>query len=110
MILISLIYSSKIVLSQNATFRLNELDGVDYDLHKTNLAQWPQANVDMSSLIQKIGVQAGIPKDNIIDSERYIKYYSIKNSMVDAIHPNEVGYGALAQEIYMRLAFSPSLK
>ena len=30
--------------------------------------------------------------------------------MVDAIHPNEVGYGALAQEIYMRLAFSAPLK
>ena len=30
--------------------------------------------------------------------------------MADAIHPNEVGYGALAQELYMRLASSAPLQ
>ena len=30
--------------------------------------------------------------------------------MVDAIHPNVAGYGILAQELYMRLAFSQQLK
>jgi hypothetical protein len=30
--------------------------------------------------------------------------------MADPIHPNEHGYGVLAQEIYMRLAFSHPLK
>jgi len=30
--------------------------------------------------------------------------------MDDAIHPNEIGYGALAQELYMRLANSAPLK
>jgi len=29
--------------------------------------------------------------------------------MADVIHPNEKGYGILAQEIYNRLALSPSL-
>ena len=34
----------------------------------------------------------------------------LKKAMDDAIHPNEIGYGALAQELYMRLANSAPLK
>lgn len=30
--------------------------------------------------------------------------------MADVIHPNDHGYGVLAQEIYMRFAFSAPLK
>jgi hypothetical protein len=30
--------------------------------------------------------------------------------MADTIHPNDHGYGVLAQEIYMRLAYSDQLK
>ena len=30
--------------------------------------------------------------------------------MLSQIHPNEHGYGVLAQEIFMRLAYSPKLK
>lgn len=33
-----------------------------------------------------------------------------QNTMNDTIHPNEHGYGALAQELYMRIALSKNLK
>jgi hypothetical protein len=64
----------------------------------------------MPALVAKTGLQAGIPLEQIIDSERYVRVFTPQNAMVDAIHPNQVGYGALAQEIYMRLALSTPLK
>lgn len=47
--------------------------------------------------------------DNVIDTEKLIKMQN-KNTMADSIHPNEKGYGILAQEIYMRLAYNKELK
>ena len=47
--------------------------------------------------------------DNIIETEKLIKQDN-KNVMFDTIHPNDHGYGVLAQEIYMRLAFNKDLK
>lgn len=46
--------------------------------------------------------------DNVIDSESLLKEQN-SGAMADVIHPNEKGYGILAQEIYNRLALSPSL-
>lgn len=109
-VLISPVYSSKTVLASNESFKMNELDGGMFEVQKANLAQWPHAKVDMSALVAKIGYQAGIPKEHIIDSERHVQIFTSTNAMVDAIHPNAVGYGALAQEIYMRLALSAPLK
>jgi hypothetical protein len=47
--------------------------------------------------------------DDYIDSEKLIKFDN-KGAMLSEIHPNEHGYGILAQELYMRLAFSPKIK
>jgi len=63
----------------------------------------------MSVLVAKVAQSAGIPFENVIDSENVIKKEHME-TMNDTIHPNLVGYGKLAQEIYMRLAFSPPLK
>jgi lysophospholipase L1-like esterase len=54
-------------------------------------------------LIAKIASNTGIPWENVIDSDKFIRKDSM---MIDGIHPNEQGYGVLAPEIYMRLAFS----
>jgi lysophospholipase L1-like esterase len=60
-------------------------------------------------LVSKVGINAGIPMDNVIDTEKLIKMQN-KNTMADSIHPNEKGYGILAQEIYMKLAYNKELK
>ena len=59
----------------------------------------------MSVLVAKVAEAAGIPVENIVDSENNIKVS--KDTMADAIHPNLHGYGILALELYMKLAFSP---
>jgi lysophospholipase L1-like esterase len=43
--------------------------------------------------------------DNVIDTEKLLKMQN-KGTMADTIHPNQLGYGILAQEIYMRLAYN----
>ena len=50
-----------------------------------------------------------IPLENFIDTEKLLKIDN-KDTMADAIHPNQHGYGVLAQELYMRFAFSQNLK
>jgi hypothetical protein len=47
--------------------------------------------------------------DNVIDTEKLIKMQN-KNTMADSIHPNQNGYGILAQDIYMKLAYNKELK
>lgn len=96
MVLISPIYSSKTVLATNEPFKMNELDGEMFEVGKSNLGQWQHAKVDMSALVAKVAQETGVPKEQVIDSERYIRYFTSQNAMVDSIHPNEVGYGALA--------------
>ena len=54
-------------------------------------------------------MNAGIPMDNVIDTEKLLKMQN-KDTMADVIHPNQHGYGILAQEIYMRLAYNKELK
>lgn len=63
----------------------------------------------MPLLVAKVAEATQIPFENIVDSEKVIKLDN-SNSMNDTIHPNEHGYGALAQEIYMKLAMSQKLK
>jgi len=109
-LLVSPVYSAKTVLAANEPFRLNELDGGDFEVQDSKLAAWPHAKVDMSSLVAKIGRQAGIPEEQIVDAERHVRFFTAGNAMADAIHPNEVGYGALAQELYMRLATAAPLQ
>jgi hypothetical protein len=75
-VLISPMYSSKTVLAANESFKMNELDGEMFEVQNANLAQWPHAQVDMSSLVAKIGQQAGIPKEQIIDSERHVRFFT----------------------------------
>jgi lysophospholipase L1-like esterase len=60
-------------------------------------------------LTAQVAQNTGIPLENYIDSEKLIKMDNT-NTMYDQIHPNEHGYGVLAQELYMRLALSPTLK
>jgi len=62
----------------------------------------------MKSLVAKVANQTGIPWQNVIDTEKVIKRDG--SMAADGIHINEAGNGALAQEIYMRLAFSEPLK
>jgi len=47
--------------------------------------------------------------ENLIDTEELLKMKN-KNTMSDTIHPNEHGYGILAQELYMKLALNRNLK
>lgn len=47
--------------------------------------------------------------ENIIDTENLLKMQNNK-TMSDTIHPNEHGYGVLAQELYMKLALNKNLK
>lgn len=47
--------------------------------------------------------------DNVIDTEKLLKMQN-KNTMADSIHPNQKGYGILAQDIYMKLAINKELK
>lgn len=47
--------------------------------------------------------------DDYIDSEKLIKFNN-KDTMLGEITPNEHGYAVLAQELYMRLSFSPKIK
>jgi len=60
----------------------------------------------MNDMVHKVATKNGIPFDHVIQADRYIN--NQPNTMADAIHPNEKGYGILAQEIYMRMAYSSS--
>ena len=59
-------------------------------------------------LATKIALKNFIKMDNFIDSEDLLKEKNT-GTMADVIHPNDKGYGILAQEIYNRFAFSPTL-
>lgn len=108
-ILVTPIYSSQSLADGDwKPFKLNELDGPNF---LTLDRSWQNAKTDISILVAKVAEANGIPFQNVVDSESVVKVDSLaETAMADAIHPNERGYGRLAQEIYMRLAFSEQLK
>lgn len=113
-LLVSPIYSASQMMCMNqlnmtlTPFKLNELDGALFFFQSTSIPKWNHATTDVRTLISKVAEQTGIPWQNVIDSGKLIKRdYTM---MADSIHTNEHGNGVLAQEIYMRLAFSQQLK
>lgn len=78
-------------------------------MHKSPLKKWEHAQTDMYSLVTQVVLKSNISFDSFIDSERILKEQNT-NTMNDVIHPNDKGYGILAQEIYMRFANSKNLK
>lgn len=84
---------------------MNELDGEKFNVKKYSLVDWKGKDSDMVGLVEKVALQNDIPWDHVIDSERYIIAFQ-QGTMADSIHPDEKGYGNLAQEIYMRMSYS----
>jgi len=85
------------------------LDNKQFFIQKTSMPTWEYAQTDLASLVTKVAEDNKIPMDDFIDSEKIIKFENT-GTMLTEIHPNEHGYGVLAQELYMRLAFSPKIK
>lgn len=105
-LLVTPIYSAASVLAQkDKPFFLNELDGAEFIAKGSSLRDWDLRGLDMARLISKVAEQNGIPAENVVDSEKILKMDN-DNTMNDTIHPNEHGYGVLAQELYMKLAMS----
>jgi lysophospholipase L1-like esterase len=89
-------------------FKLNELDGTNFETDNyPHLVQ--TRKTDMAIQVVKVAEANKIPFENVVDSEKLLKADN-QNTMNDTIHPNEHGYGILAQELYMRLAMSRNLK
>jgi hypothetical protein len=63
----------------------------------------------MAAEVKKVAAQTGIPEHHIVDGYAMLRNPNRKESAIsgDGTHPNERGYGELAQEFYMRMAFSP---
>lgn len=107
--LVSPIYSASSIIATQKPFKLNQLDNKQFLIQKTTLPDWDYAQTDIANLVSKVAEKNKLPSENFIDSEQVIKFDNA-NTMASEIHPNEHGYGVLAQELYMRLAFSPKIK
>lgn len=109
-ILVTPIYSAASVVNSDKSkpFKLNELDGTNFETDNyPHLVQ--TRKTDMAIQVVKVAEANKIPFENVVDSEKLLKADN-QNTMNDTIHPNEHGYGILAQELYMRLAMSRNLK
>lgn len=72
-LLVTPIYSTQSIVGTGQVFKLNELDGAMFDVKNTCLASWENNNTDMSVLVAKVAEAAGIPFENLVDSEKVIK-------------------------------------
>lgn len=109
MMFISPIYTASGIIAAQKPFKLNQLDTKQFMVQNTSLPDWEFAQTDITNLVTKVAEQNNVTMQNFIDSEKLIKFDN-KGAMLSEIHPNEHGYGLLAQELYMRLAFSPKIK
>jgi len=109
-LIVSPIYTASSVLAQkDKPFMYMGIYDKPYDVSQIPVSTWSFAQTDVGSLVEEVAKNTNIPLENYIDSEKLIKMDN-SNTMFDQIHPNEHGYGVLAQELYMKMAMSPSLK